>query len=159
MKEHVSKDEKFKTRLLEQPVGFEKLEVYQVAYKFVVFLFKILDKIDSQGKREILSQLRRSALSIPLNIAEGSASLSKREYLNQVNYAYKSAAETKVNLLVCKELGYLPQLDLKEVFIRLDEVKRRVWGLRFSLIRNSNFKVGDRFKFHLKRTENDVNKK
>jgi|TARA_Y100000310_G_scaffold129836_1_gene129007 four helix bundle protein len=129
--------------------GYEKLEVYNLSFKFVVDVYKRVENFNEKDLN-LASQLKRSVASIPLNIAEGNASTSKRDYLNHVNYAFKSATEVKVTLRLCHALNYITDDDLCYLLNQLDDVRKRVYGLRKVLINNSNFRAGDRFNFYLK---------
>jgi four helix bundle protein len=134
-----------------QESSFEKLDVYQLSFDFVAQVYKLVHKFDQKDAGFICSQLKRAAASMPLNLAEGSSSMTKRDYLNHVNYAYKSSTETKVILKLCKNLGYMTKDDLTRFLEKLDEIRKRIYGLRSTLIKNSNFRAGDRFNFYLKK--------
>ncbi len=58
------------------------MEVYHLAYDFVLEIYKILDKFPDYEKNNITSQLRRASVSIPLNIAEGAVKASRREFFH-----------------------------------------------------------------------------
>ena len=76
------------------------------------------------------SQIRRAALSVPTNIAEGSKRKSRQEYARFLNYAEGSLSETEYLLLLGKDLGYLAaqayELHQKEI----DEIGRMLYALR-----------------------------
>jgi four helix bundle protein len=134
--------------------GYEKLDVYTLSFNFVVDVYKIVKQFSTIDPN-LASQLKRSAASIPLNIAEGNASTSKKDYLNHVNYAFKSATEVKVTVNLCHALDHINSEERVYLLDKLDDVRKRVYGLREVLIRNSNFRAGDRFKFYLKNSEKE----
>tara|TARA_B100000315_G_C14553845_1_gene577186 strand:- start:1025 stop:1438 length:414 start_codon:yes stop_codon:yes gene_type:complete len=130
--------------------GYEKLKVYKLSFSFVADIYKLVNSFQGKDSSFIISQLKRASASMPLNIAEGSAALTKRDYLNHVNYAYKSSTETKVILKLCKSLGYINEEKLNRFLLKLDEIKKRIYCLRAVLMKNTQFKTGDRFKYYLK---------
>ena len=72
----------------------------------------------------LTSQVRRAAVSIPSNIAEGSARRSTREFLAFLHIARGSSAELETQLQIAFNVGYLAERDLGPVLARLDEVGR-----------------------------------
>ncbi|MGB5102458.1 MAG: four helix bundle protein [Steroidobacteraceae bacterium] len=72
----------------------------------------------------LVSQVRRAAVSIPSNIAEGSARRSTREFLAFLHIARGSSAELETQLQVARNVGYLAEQDLEPALVRLDEVGR-----------------------------------
>ena len=63
-----------------QESSFEKLDVYQLSFDFVAQVYKLVHKFDQKDAGFICSQLKRAAASMPLNLAEGSSSMTKRDY-------------------------------------------------------------------------------
>ena len=76
-----------------------------------------------RGKKERLSglinQIRRAAVSIPSNIAEGAARNSTKEFIQFLYIALGSASETETQLIIAKEIGYIEKVEEK-----LDEIER-----------------------------------
>lgn len=89
------------------PLDYRKLAIYHLAYKFVLNIYKATDKFPESENRNLSSQLRRAAVSMPLNIAEGSSRRSKKEFLNFLNYSFGSGKEIEVILELSKDLGFL----------------------------------------------------
>ena len=84
-------------------------------------IYKITSTFPEQERYGLVSQMRRSAISIPSNIAEGSNRGSKRDFRKFVLIAYGSGAELKTQILLCKRLGYIDN-DEKNIFGLLEEV-------------------------------------
>lgn len=74
-------------------------------------------------------QIRRSAVSIMANIAEGQGRHSNKEFSNFLNIAHGSAAETQSHLYVALDLGYLSESDFIELYDLLGEVARITMSL------------------------------
>lgn len=72
----------------------------------------------------LVSQIRRAAVSIPSNIAEGSARRSTREFIAFLHISRGSMAEVETQLLLAKGVGYISDERLAALQLRLDEVGR-----------------------------------
>ncbi|HXW09897.1 MAG TPA: four helix bundle protein, partial [Steroidobacteraceae bacterium] len=82
-------------------------------------------------------QLRRAAVSVPSNVAEGSARRTTRDLTAFLHVARGSIAELETQLLLAREVGYLDEAALNSVLPNLDEVGRLLNGLITSLRRRS----------------------
>ena len=72
----------------------------------------------------LVSQIRRAAVSIPSNVAEGSARRSTREFIAFLHIARGSMAEVETQLLLAQRVGYLDDIRLAALQLKLDEVGR-----------------------------------
>ncbi len=87
-------------------------------------------------KRETYSltdQIRRAAVSIPSNIAEGQAHYSNREFLHYLGHSRGSLAEFETQLLIAQKRNYLPESEASALLKKADEVSRILSGLINSL--------------------------
>ena len=89
--------------------GYKKLIVWEKAHKVAMEVYKATAQFPKEELYGLTSQIRRSALSVPLNIVEGHASNSKKEFLSFLNIANRSLVETEYLLEVVQELGFLTQ--------------------------------------------------
>ena len=116
--------------------NFKELIVWQKAMDLasgVYMLIKYLPKEETYG---LSDQMRRAAVSIPSNIAEGQARQSSKELLQFLCIARGSRAELETQLLLAKRLGYFegaPQHQLDMVFQLSDEVSRMLFALTTKL--------------------------
>lgn len=85
----------------------EKLEAYQLSEDLVVEVYQLTKDFPSDEKFGLTAHVRKTALSIPSNIAEGSARNSEREYFNFLNIAIGSTSELECQLRIGFRLGYL----------------------------------------------------
>jgi four helix bundle protein len=83
----------------------------------------------------LTSQLRRAALSVPTNIAEGSKRVSRQDYARFLNMAEGSLAETEYLLMVSRDLGYLPEKDISTLPAELTEIGSVLNSLRTKVAR------------------------
>jgi len=81
----------------------------------------------------IVSQIRRSAVSIPSNIAEGCARKNTKEYLQFLYVSLGSAAELETQLIISSNLGFIEQNGIQNIQIELTEIIRMLTGLIKSL--------------------------
>ena len=89
--------------------NFYNLEIWNISYALVLKIYKITEKFPKEETNNITSQIKRAAISIPLNIAEGSTRFTKRAYLQFLNYSYGSSREVEVLLFLCRYLNYITQ--------------------------------------------------
>jgi len=112
--------------------GYKKLEVWKLANEFMILAYKYTKDFPRDEEFGLTSQLRRAVLSIPTNIVEGQASISKKEFLNFLNIANRSLVETEYLLEVACALGYLTKERLEE----LEKIKSKIGILLNGLIRS-----------------------
>ena len=110
---------------MESEVGYNKLLVWRKADELARSVYEITKSFPNDEIYGISSQLRRAALSVPLNIVEGTGRQSKRELKQFVNVALGSLAEVDYLLGFCHRLGYLS----KEQYGELKKVRESVGAL------------------------------
>jgi len=107
----------------------ENLEVWQKAVEFVVLIYMRTKEFPSEEKFGLTSQVRRAAVSIPANIAEGAARQSDKEFLQFISIAQGSCSEVETELLIGYKLGFLKQTDYIELKASADSIGRMLIGL------------------------------
>jgi len=112
---------------------FSKLEVWQKSHKFVLQIYRVTSKFPPHEKYRLVSQLCRSASSVPTNIVEGNSRISKKEYLRFLITSKGSLEETKYHLLLARDLGYLKPAEFEDLSEQANEVGRMLSGLIKSL--------------------------
>ena len=117
------------------PLDYRKLKVYDLAYQFVLDIYKITEQFPESENGNLTSQLRRSAVSIPLNIAEGSSRRSKKEFLRFLNYSFGSGKEIEVILNLSKDLRLLTVDDFSSLISQLDNVMSKLFLSKISALR------------------------
>ena len=121
--------------------NFEKLEVWHVARKLVTATYKLLQGFPTEERFALCDQIRRAAISIPSNIAEGGSRISPKEQMHFMEIAYGSLMELYCQLLIATDIGYLQQdqTDLIEAHRLIDQTAKMLSGLRKSLkAKNAN---------------------
>lgn len=116
---------------------FETLDVYQKARKLVKDIYFSLEKFPSTERYALCDQIRRAAVSIPSNIAEGRGRFSVKERVHFVEMAYGSLMEVYCQLSIANDLGYISNENLESLKIKIDEIARMLYGFRSSLLKNN----------------------
>jgi four helix bundle protein len=91
--------------------SFEDLEVWQVAHRLVLEVYRIADRLPPSQKYGLASQMQRAAVSVPANIAEGFKRHSGAEKIRFYNIAQGSLEELRYYFILCRDLGYKLQFD------------------------------------------------
>jgi len=107
--------------------GYKDLIVWQVAVNFVVEVYKATNGFPREEMYGLTSQIRRAAVSIPSNIAEGQARNSPRTFGNHLNIALGSSAEIETQLIVAQKIGYLPEASREKLVKELTEIVRNLF--------------------------------
>jgi four helix bundle protein len=111
----------------------KKLEAWKSAMLLVEIVYKATTSFPNEEKFGLVSQMRRAAISVPSNIAEGAADRSSSQFVNFLSIAIGSLAELDTQLELSKNLGFINSTDFQEVYILLDKTKSLVYGLRKSI--------------------------
>jgi four helix bundle protein len=110
-----------------------KLQVWQKAMDLVAEVYSRTQLFPATERFGLASQMRRSAVSIPSNIAEGAARHSRKEYCHFLYMARGSVSELDTQLRIARRLDYLADDDLARVLQMLEEVGRMLSGLLSAL--------------------------
>ena len=103
---------------------YKELIVWQKAMELTTEIYRLTKKLPKDELYALTNQLRRAAVSIPSNIAEGNARFSTKEYLRFLSIARGSTAEVETQILICLKLNYLSQEDIASAVSLLDETGR-----------------------------------
>lgn len=109
---------------------FKQLKVWQKAHEVTLAIYRITSGFPRAEIYGLTSQMRRCAISIGSNIAEGRGRDGDPEFARFIGIASGSAAELEYQLLVAKDLGYLSPEDYTKINASLAEVGRMLISLR-----------------------------
>jgi four helix bundle protein len=104
--------------------SYENLIVWQKSMDLVVLVYKLTEKFPKEEIYGLTSQMRRSAVSIPSNIAEGSRRSSRKDFRNFLLNAYGSGAELETQIKISKRLHFCKNEDYLKIESLLSEVMR-----------------------------------
>jgi len=112
---------------------FKDLVVWQKAMDMVTEIYKLTDGFPKHEVYSLTNQIRRAAVSVPSNIAEGQAHYSRREFRHSLRHSAGSLAELETQLLLAERLGYTDKPSTEGLLQRVHEVGRILNGLIGSL--------------------------
>ena len=107
----------------------EKLEVWSKSVDFVVAVYRATESFPKEEKFGLTSQIRRAAVSIPANIAEGAGRQSIKEFMQFLSIAQGSASEVATELLIAHRLNYMSTEAFTVLRNSLDDIGRMIVGL------------------------------
>ena len=115
----------------------EKLDVWKRAIDFVVTVYKMTESFPRDERFGLISQIRRAAVSIAANIAEGAGRHTSKEFKYFLSNAQGSVSELATELLIAQRLGYLKIEAFDIGNMELTSIGRMIFGLSRSLSRDS----------------------
>ena len=110
--------------------NFRELEVWKESFHLVKEIYIMTSNLPDSEKFGLLSQIRRCAVSIPSNIAEGSGRTTDKDFLNFLSIALSSAYELETQLLLIADLF---AIEIDEVLSTLRSIQRKIGGLKRKL--------------------------
>lgn len=109
--------------------SLKRLKVADKAHSFTIKLYDSTKGFPADEKYGLTSQLRRAAVSIGSNIAEGDGHFSNRVFAKHLGIALASVSEVDYQLLLAKDLGYLPSDKFGELTREILEIQAMLVGL------------------------------
>lgn len=100
-----------------------------MSVEFVVKIYDCTKNFPSDEKFGLTSQIRRAAVSIPANIAEGAARQHDKEFLQFLSVAQGSASELETELLIAQKLGFIEKQNYEGLYNELNTIARKIVGL------------------------------
>jgi four helix bundle protein len=113
--------------------SFKELKVWERADDLAFKVFDLAETFPRKYLYDLTSQLRRAALSVPTNIAEGCASFHSGEFLQFLNIARRSLSETQYLLYFATRRGLIKQTQLSELDLVSEEISKMLNGLAKSI--------------------------
>lgn len=105
-------------------MSYQKLQVWEKGRVLVRKIYTITHSFPKDELSGITRQMRRAAVSIPSNIAEGSQRTSDKEFGNFILIARGSLAELETQCILSADLGFLSEADLQEIMVITEELSR-----------------------------------
>lgn len=109
--------------------NFKDLLVWNKAMELVKEIYQLVNELPDNEKYSLTDQMRRCAVSIPSNIAEGQSRKSKKEFINFLSIANGSGAELETQLLICCMLNYLSQQQIQRALDLCNEISKMIYAL------------------------------
>lgn len=114
--------------------SYKELIVWQKSIDLIVQVYNITKSFPKEEIYGLTSQMRRAAISIPSNIAEGFSRKHRQEYSQFIRIAFGSGAELETQLIIVKRLGFVSDKVLEDINSLLQEVMKMLNKLSASLV-------------------------
>ncbi|MBP5688093.1 MAG: four helix bundle protein [Muribaculaceae bacterium] len=112
---------------------YERLDVWKFSMDFVKEIYELLETFPSDEKYSLVSQIRRSAISVPSNIAEGSGRMSIKEKIHFIDIATGSLYEAICQLNIALQVGYVQEDNYDNIKNQATRIAMMLGGWRRSL--------------------------
>ncbi|MEO1007645.1 MAG: four helix bundle protein [Planctomycetota bacterium] len=113
--------------------SFEDLQAWKLSVSLTTRVYRATAAFPSDERFGLVSQMRRSAVAVPSNIAEGWGRGQTRDYARFIRVARGSAYELQTQLLISSELGFVAAVDFEDLMSDVQQVGRVVSGLLRSI--------------------------
>ena len=109
--------------------NYKDLNVWQKSYKLCLKIYRMTAKFPSEERYGLTSQIRRAAVSIPSNIAEGYGRKTTLDYIRMLYISYGSVCELETQILLAGDLGYIEKGELDAAKKDIAEIERMLKAL------------------------------
>lgn len=110
-------------------LSYRDLLVWQKSIELVEEIYSLVKLLPKEETYALSDQMRRAAVSVPSNIAEGKNRAFIKEYIHFLSIAKGSCAELETQLIICNRLNYLSEEETNQAMILCGEVSRMLQGL------------------------------
>ena len=124
--------------MIEKVYSFEKMEVWQLSRTFVTSIYKLVSSFPQEERYSLCDQIKRAAISVSSNIAEGCSRSSLKEQKHFIEIAYGSLMEVYCQLILAVDLNYISAAQLSDVKITIDRISKMLGSLRYSITQRLN---------------------
>ena len=116
--------------------NYRELKVWNKAIDLVTHIYEISKEFPNEEKYGIISQMRRSAVSIPSNISEGAGRNSDKEFIQFLGIAQGSSFELQTQIIISYKLNYITNKDFEKLNNSIEEVEKMIYGFQSKLKSN-----------------------
>ena len=113
--------------------NYRDLKVWQKSYQLCLDIYKMTKRFPKEEKYGLTSQIRRAAISVPSNIAEGYGRKTTPDYIRSLYISYGSNCELETQVLLSGDLGYMKAEEFNKLQAGIGEVERMLKALIESL--------------------------
>ena len=110
--------------------NYKSLNVWKDSVDFVTEIYKLVSKFPPEEKYALTSQIKRSAVSIPSNVAEGAGRNSDKEFHNFLGYSFASSCELDTQIIVARNVGFINTEEYNEVTENINHIQKRIFNLK-----------------------------
>ena len=112
---------------------FKELEIWKRSRKFCSEIYQVTSRFPSDEKFGLTNQLKRAAVSVPSNIAEGSSRNSNKDFSRFLEIAIGSAYEIETQILIASDLGFITITESEKLVNELAEIVKMISRFRSTL--------------------------
>lgn len=109
--------------------NYKHLLIWQKSMDLVEETYRLIKLLPQEETYALANQMRRAAVSIPSNIAEGQARKSKKDFIKFLLISVGSKSELETQLLICCRLNYLTESQIHKALMLCDEVSKMIYTL------------------------------
>ena len=109
--------------------NIKEYDVFKESHKLLLKIYEITKSFPDEEKYGLVSQMRRSSYSIPMNLVEGGSLRTEKEFAHYVNIAISSCEEIRYQLLLSKDIGYISENDYFHVDNNYESIKKMLYSL------------------------------
>jgi four helix bundle protein len=113
--------------------SYKDLKIWKKSYELCLEVYRITTKFPTEERYGLTSQIRRSAVSVPSNIAEGYGRKTTLDYIRMLYISYGSVCELETQVLLAGDLDFIPQGELGPIKKAISENERMLKALIKSL--------------------------
>ena len=113
--------------------NYKELKIWQKSVDLAVKVYEITNGFSKDERYGLTSQIRRSAVSIPSNIAEGAGRNTKKDFNNFLGISSGSSCELETQLMIAHRINVIDQSVLRSIQQEIDEIQKMNWALKKSL--------------------------
>jgi len=117
---------------------YKDLKIWQKGMHLSKSVYQLTTRFPSDERFGLSAQMRRAAISVPSNIAEGQARHGTREFLQFLSHAGGSLAELETQVLLSTELGYCSSSDTAGIVGEIEEIQKMMAAIRGKLLKFSS---------------------
>jgi len=117
---------------------YKELQIWQKGMALVKDIYRVTETFPTAEKYRLTSQLRRAAVSVPSNIAEGQARNGTGEFLQFLSHASGSLAELETQILLCVDFGYCGAPSAPRILQQIMELQKMLAVIRKRLVSSSH---------------------
>lgn len=110
--------------------AFERLETWRISIDLTVHIYEYTDQFPTKEQYGLSQQVRRAAVSISSNLAEGSGRISKKDQAHFFSIAYSSLMEVLNQLIISNKIGYLEAERLASMRTLIEILSKKIAALR-----------------------------
>lgn len=114
---------------------YKELKVWQNARNLVKKVYLVLTEVDQGEKYGLISQIKRSVISIPSNIAEGAGRETNKDFSRFLDISLGSAFELETQMILLNDLSFIDDDQFDEIDSLVHDLQRMIYGLKKSLVK------------------------